>query len=62
MTTRIQTMLKRSLLPLLFAAAGTGACQDAPHVAPSGETKAATARLTDLGSAQGVACLSPKAV
>jgi glucose/arabinose dehydrogenase len=34
-------MLKRSLLPLLFAAAGTGACQDAPHVAPSGETKVA---------------------
>ena len=31
-------MLKRSLLPLLFAAAGTGACQDAPNVAPSGET------------------------
>ena len=32
-------MAKYSFLPLLVAVAGTGACQDAPHVAPSGETK-----------------------
>ena len=32
-------MAKWSLLPLVLAVAGTGACQDAPHVAPSGETK-----------------------
>jgi len=41
MTTRIRTMLKRCLFPLLITAAGTGACQDAPQVAPSGETKVA---------------------
>jgi glucose/arabinose dehydrogenase len=32
-------MVSRSLFPFLLAAAATGACQDAPHVAPSGETK-----------------------
>ena len=32
-------MISRSLFPFLLAAAATGACQDAPHVAPSGETK-----------------------
>ena len=32
-------MANRSLLPLLLAVAGTGACQDAAHVAPSGKTK-----------------------
>jgi len=31
--------LSRCLLPVLLAAAATGACQDAPQVAPSGETK-----------------------
>jgi glucose/arabinose dehydrogenase len=36
---RIRTMISRSLFPLLLAAAGTGACQDAPHVEPSGESK-----------------------
>jgi glucose/arabinose dehydrogenase len=41
MTTRFRTMISRSLFPLLLAAAGTGACQDAPHVAPSGATKVA---------------------
>ena len=41
MTTRIPTMISRSLFPLLLAAAGTGACQDAPHVAPIGDTKVA---------------------
>ncbi len=34
-------MANRSLLPLLLAVAGTGACQDAAHVAPSGKTKVA---------------------
>jgi aldose sugar dehydrogenase len=32
-------MTSRGLLVVLLAAAGTGACQDAPQVAPSGETK-----------------------
>ena len=32
-------MLSRCLLPILLASAATGACQDAPQVAPSGETK-----------------------
>ena len=32
-------MISRSLFPLLLAAAGTGACQDAPHVEPRGESK-----------------------
>jgi glucose/arabinose dehydrogenase len=32
-------MTSRGLLAVLLAAAGTGACQDAPQVAPSGETK-----------------------
>jgi glucose/arabinose dehydrogenase len=41
MTTGFHTMISRSLFPLLLAAAGTGACQDAPHVAPSGDTKVA---------------------
>src|SRR5512134_1566868 len=39
MTKRTRKMIARSLYPLLLAAVGTGACQDAPHVAPSGETK-----------------------
>jgi len=39
MTTRVRKMTARSLLPLLLVAAGTGACQDAPHVQPSGESK-----------------------
>lgn len=34
-------MIERSLYPLLLAVAGTAACQDAPHMAPSGETKVA---------------------
>jgi glucose/arabinose dehydrogenase len=34
-------MISRSLVPLLLAAAGTAACQDAAHVAPSGDTKVA---------------------
>lgn len=41
MTTRVQLMVSRSLYPLLLAVAGTGACQDAPHEAPSGDTKVA---------------------
>jgi glucose/arabinose dehydrogenase len=41
MTTRIRTMIERSLYPLLLAVAGTAACQDAPHMGPSGETKVA---------------------
>ncbi len=32
-------MLSRTLFPVLAAAAAAGACQDAPHVAPSGETQ-----------------------
>ncbi len=32
-------MASRSLIPVLLAAAATAACQDAPQVAPSGETK-----------------------
>jgi glucose/arabinose dehydrogenase len=32
-------MISRSLAPVLLAAAAAGACQDAPQVAPSGETK-----------------------
>ncbi len=32
-------MLSRTLFPVLAAAAAAGACQDAPHVAPSGETE-----------------------
>jgi glucose/arabinose dehydrogenase len=34
-------MARNSLLPLVLAVAGTGACQDAAQVAPSGETKVA---------------------
>jgi glucose/arabinose dehydrogenase len=45
MTTRIRTMVSRSLFPLLLAAAGAGACQDAPHVEPSGESKVAVTTL-----------------
>src|SRR5512134_3717609 len=41
MTKRTRKMIARSLYPLLLAAVGTGACQDAPHAAPSGETKVA---------------------
>jgi glucose/arabinose dehydrogenase len=41
MTTRIHPMISRSLCPLMLAVAGVGACQDAPHVAPSGDTKVA---------------------
>ena len=36
---RIPMVLSRCLLPVLLAAAAPGACQDAPQVAPSGETK-----------------------
>jgi aldose sugar dehydrogenase len=32
-------MVSRGLIPILLAAAATAACQDAPQVAPSGETK-----------------------
>src|SRR5262245_62204493 len=39
MSTRIRNMISRSLYPVLLAAVGTGACQDAPQVPPSGETK-----------------------
>ena len=35
---RMPAMLSRTLFPVLAAAAAAGACQDAPHVAPSGET------------------------
>ncbi len=35
---RTPDMLSRTLLPVLAAAAAAGACQDASHVAPSGET------------------------
>jgi aldose sugar dehydrogenase len=38
-------MLSRCLLPVLLAAAATGACQDAPQVAPSGETKVTVTTL-----------------
>ena len=38
---RTHKMTSRSLFFLLLAAAGTGACQDAPQVSPSGETKVA---------------------
>ncbi|MBM4220083.1 MAG: PQQ-dependent sugar dehydrogenase [Gammaproteobacteria bacterium] len=38
---RIRTMVERRLYPLLLAVAGTAACQDAPHMALSGETKVA---------------------
>jgi glucose/arabinose dehydrogenase len=41
MKTGIRTMMERSLYPLLFAVAGTAACQDAPQMAASGETKVA---------------------
>jgi len=34
-------MVERRLYPLLLAVAGTAACQDAPHMALSGETKVA---------------------
>ncbi len=40
-------MAKRSLLPLLLAVAGTGACQDAAHVAPSGKTKVAVTTVAN---------------
>lgn len=36
---RMSAMLSRTLFPVLAAAAAAGACQDAPQVAPSGETK-----------------------
>ena len=36
---RLPAMLSRSLFPVLAAAAFAGACQDAPQVAPSGETR-----------------------
>ena len=36
---RMTAMLSRSLFPVLAAAAYAAACQDAPHVAPSGETR-----------------------
>src|SRR6185295_18183613 len=36
---RTADMTSRGLLAVLLALAGTGACQDAPHVPPSGETK-----------------------
>jgi glucose/arabinose dehydrogenase len=36
---RIPTMAARCLFPALLAVAGAAACQDAPQVAPSGETK-----------------------
>src|SRR5262245_35866630 len=36
---RTSDMTSRGLLVVLLAAAGTGACQDAPQVPPSGETK-----------------------
>jgi glucose/arabinose dehydrogenase len=39
MTARTRKMISRSLYPVLLAAMGTGACQDAPQAAPSGETK-----------------------
>ncbi len=39
-------MVSRCLFPLLLAAAGTGACQDAPHVEPSGESKVAVTTVT----------------
>jgi glucose/arabinose dehydrogenase len=35
---RLPAMLSRTLFPVLAVAAAAGACQDAPHVAPSGET------------------------
>jgi len=35
----MSAMLSRTLFPVLAAAAAAGACQDAPQVAPSGETK-----------------------
>ena len=41
MTTRFHGMISRSFYPLLLTVAGAGACQDAPHVAPSGDTKVA---------------------
>src|SRR5688572_28124126 len=36
---RLPAMLSRMLFPVLAAAAAAGACQDAPQVAPSGETQ-----------------------
>ena len=36
---RMSAMLSRSLFPVLIAAASAAACQDAPHAAPSGETR-----------------------
>ena len=36
---RMSAMLSRTLLPVLAAIAFTGACEDAPQVAPSGETR-----------------------
>ena len=36
---RTADMTSRGLMIALLAATGTGACQDAPHVPPSGETK-----------------------
>jgi len=41
MATRVHGMISRSFYPLLLTVAGAGACQDAPHVAPSGDTKVA---------------------
>src|SRR5687768_11143475 len=42
---RMSAMLSRTLFPVLAAAAAAGACQDAPHVAPSDET---TVELTTV--------------
>ena len=38
-------MLSRTLFPVLAATATTGACQDAPHVAPDGETQVAVTTI-----------------
>ena len=38
-------MTSRGLLIAMLAAAGTGACQDSPHVQPSGETKVTIATV-----------------
>ena len=48
---RVSAMLSRSLFPVLAAVAFAAACQDAPHVAPSGETRVEVGREFSGGQA-----------
>ena len=53
---RMSAMLSRACSPVLAAVAFAAACQDAPQVAPSGETRVeVTYDLTSLGDDDAVA-------